>query len=382
MKRPFRFFRGEFMTGFYLKTLFRAINVAVEGILSEVVYHAKVQWKLEHEVEGGEHPMRDADILGIGTVAGLFPLRTVTRTTLGSIDFTSSHVVDRAERSERGLMDMDWESFRYVRGELDDYPTDISTAASPARRMGHRDEEAVLAGYVREGTPLYAEDGEVIWGNLLDEPPDGEAYVPFYGEKYLVFREYFTKKVTLPIDVYKLLLECCQRIRFNGATLGEFFTVTALMGEGYMHDIEIVPDESHRWYNVFYDLDEGVLVLNRERRYLTWIDICRYKFKLFRLVNRESGGGQKERPTARKVLQLTFDVAGDDHATVYAVRHNLGSRDVHHEFYDAATGGTVPVEFTRISVNDARLRVGKPLGGGNTYRLIVRAETDVEVENV
>jgi hypothetical protein len=286
MKQPFRFFRGEFTQGFYLKHLLLCLNDWVRGVLDELVYQAKVQWKLEDEVSADELPMREEDILGIGKIAGLFPLRAVTNTTIGSIYFTPSYMVEGRQRSERGLMHMENESFEFVRTEHDEYPTDIANVASSLRRMSVTEDGAVPLGYVPASLPLFTIDGDIIWENVLPEPPANEAYVPFYGEKYLVHREYFSKMLPLPIDVFKPLLECCQRIRFNGATLEEFFTITRILGQGYIYDLEIIQDVSHRWYNVWYDLNEYVTILNRERRYLAWISICAYKFKLFKLINR------------------------------------------------------------------------------------------------
>jgi hypothetical protein len=286
MKQPFRFFRGEFMQSFYLKNLCYCLNVFVRGILDEIVYHVKVQWKTEEEVSADEIAMRDEDIVGIGEIAGLFPVRAVTRTTLGSTYFTPSFIVNGKQRSERGLMHMENESFEFVRTEHDEYPNDIANEASPDKRMGYKDSAATPYGYVPASKPLYDREGEVIWENILPEPPEDEAWVPFYGEKYLVHEEFFSKMLPLPIEVYKPLLECCQRIRFNGATLQEFFNVTEILGQGYIHDLEITPDPSMRWYNVYYALDEYVTILNRERRYLAWLEVCAYKFKLFKLINR------------------------------------------------------------------------------------------------
>jgi hypothetical protein len=286
MKHPFRFFRGEFAQSIYIKNIFICLNVFIKDVIDEIVYHAVVQWKLEDEVNANEMAMRDKDIVGIGTIAGLFPVRAVSRTTLGSTYFTPGYVVSGKQRSERGLMNMENESFEFVRTELDDYPNDIANEASPDKRMGYKDSAAAPAGYVPASKPLYDKEGDVIWENVLPSPPTDEAYVPFYGEKYLVHQEFFSKMLPLPVEVYKPLLECCQRIRFNGPTIQEFFNITEIMGQGYIHNVEILLAASNRWYNVYYDLDEYVTIINRERRYLGWLNVCAYKFKLFKLINR------------------------------------------------------------------------------------------------
>jgi hypothetical protein len=285
------------MKGVYLKSLFLCLNDFIGGVIDELVYHAVMKWKLEDEVSAGEMPMREKDVIGIGKIAGLFPVMGVFRTMLGSIAFTPSYIVNGKQRSERGLVDMDYESFDFVRTKLDDYPDDIVEDASPKKRIGYKDSAAVILGYVPASKPLYDSTGNVLWENVLPNPPTGEAYAPFYGEKYLTHEESFLKELPLPFETYKPLLECCQRIRFNGPTLREFFDVTGILGQGYIHSLEIALDESRRWYNVYYSLDEYVTILNRERRYFAWLNVCKYKFKLFKLIDRDSlqviaeGGG-------------------------------------------------------------------------------------------
>jgi hypothetical protein len=170
MKQPFRFFRGEF-NGKYLRSLVVCPNYNVQDALDELVYQALVQWKGEDEVTDSEMPIRDEDIVNIGKIAGLFQPRTVNKVSLGSTYFTQSHVVHGKERSERGLLDMDNESYRFVREEKDDYPDDIVHEASERLRTGFVPYGTLPVGYVRYDTPIYDAAGNVLWENILPEPP-------------------------------------------------------------------------------------------------------------------------------------------------------------------------------------------------------------------
>jgi hypothetical protein len=282
MKQPFRYFRGEF-NGKYLYDLVRCPNFNMRDVVDELVYQALFQWKLEDEVAANEMPIRDEDIINIGKIAGLFQPRTFNKVSLGSTYFTQSHVVNGAQRSERGLIDMDNESFRFVREEHDDYPDDITAEASERLRTGFIPSGTEPVGYVLYGTPLYDKEGNIIWENVLPDPPmDGSVYVPFYGEKFLTHEEFFDKETPLTVDIFKLLLECVQRIRYNGPTIKSLFDVTRILGEGYIYDLKI--EAQSRYYLCYYRLDEDTTVLNRERRFGAWQNICGQKFKLFEFL--------------------------------------------------------------------------------------------------
>jgi hypothetical protein len=279
MKQPFRYFRGEF-NGKYLYDLVRCPNFNVQDVVDELVYQMLFQWKLEDEITASEMAIRDEDIINIGKIAGLFQPRTFNKVSLGSTYFTQSHVVNGQQRSERGFVDMENESFRFVREEQDDYPDDIVNEASEQLRMGLIPPGAEPVGYVLAGTPLYDNEGNILWENVMPDPPmDGSAYIPFYGEKFLVHEEFFSRETPLTVDIFKLLLECVQRIRYNGPTIKSLFEITKILGEGYIYDLQI--SSQARYYLCYYRLDEDTTVLNRERRFGAWQNICKQKFKLF-----------------------------------------------------------------------------------------------------
>jgi hypothetical protein len=282
VKRPFRYFRGEF-NGKFLYDLVTCPNYNAQDIVDELVYQALFQWKLEDEITKDEMAVRDEDIINIGKTAGLFQPRVFSQVSLGSTYFTQSHTVNGKQRSERGLVDMDLESFRFVREDQDEYPDDIANEASGRLRMGYVPPGTPPAGWVKMGTPLYSEDGSIIWENVLkEEPADGSVYVPFYGEKFLVHEEFFSRETPLTVDIFKLLLECVQRIRYSGPSIKSLFEVTRILGEGYIYDLEIVPQA--RYDICYYRLNEDAAVTHRERRFGAWRNICGQKFKLFEFL--------------------------------------------------------------------------------------------------
>ena len=287
MKAPFRFFRSEFMKGVYLKHLVLIPNKVVQNVLDELVYHTLVQFKNGDEVDSGEVQIRDDDILNYGKIAGLFQPRVRTLTTAGSIHFSTSFIVEGQERSERGLMDMDIEKMAYYHVYNDDYPEDIINEANADFRSTFVPEGTQPIGYLPYGVDLYTSEGDVIWSNLLSVPPtDGTPYTNYYGEQYLVFNEYFDKEILLPISVFKLLLECVQRIRYNGPSVVEFLTITRILLDNYVYKIEITPSGSH--YVVEYERNDDIDLDDRKSKYAAWQNICEQKFKHFVLVDREA----------------------------------------------------------------------------------------------
>jgi len=77
-----------------------------------------------------------------------------------------------------------------------------------------------------------------------------------------------------------------------------------------------------------------------------------------------------------KVVEMDFDIVGDDSTSAFAFTHNLDSRNVTHEIYDNATGETIIAQFTRTSGNDVRVDFGVPLEAGTELTLVIRAQVD------
>ena len=286
MKLPFRFFRGELLLGVYLKTLCLFLNRVIRDVLDEIVYETLMVFKLPEEVTENEIAMRDEDIVNIGKLAGLFRSHIYGMTNAGSIILTQSNIANGAERSERGLSNVRLETIKYVHTDADEYLVDIVTEATEEYRMGFVPEGRVPVGYVPYGTDIYTVKGEVIESNLLSSPlTDGSPYSDYYGPKFLAFEEFFEKEILLPIPVYKILLECVQKIRYKRPTIARFLEITEILCENYICDIEIIP--AGKYYSVFYSMDNEIDLPDRTSRFAAWQTVCEYKYKLFVLINRE-----------------------------------------------------------------------------------------------
>jgi len=285
MKQPFRYFRGEF-NGAYLYPLVTCPNYVVSDILDEFVYQVLHQWKLADEVASGEIPIRDKDIFSVAQIGGLCQLYAYGMSSYGSVYFTQSHKVSEQERSDRGLFDMDTNQFDFVRTQYDSYSDDIVNEASSTRRISFVPEGRVPLGYLPEGSDLYTDEGEIMWDNLLSEPPEDDTpYTPFYGEEFLTHENFFKQRMFLTVEIFKLLFECLQRIRYNGPSIASFLEVTRILCDVYIYDIEII--SSGRFSIVHYSTDSSFDLENKDMRTFAWQKLCAQKFKLFTLAHRE-----------------------------------------------------------------------------------------------
>lgn len=279
MKLLFRFFRGEF-NGIFARAFLLSRNNAVQDMLDELVYHATVVWKLPGDESAGESPIREEDIVNLAKFAGIpRPLQYVENT-VGSLRFTSSNVVGGKQRSERGLFNTVKEGFDFVRTANDSYSTDIATEASGTKRMSMVPEGTAPVGYVPHGVSIFEEDGTLIPGNILSEPPtDGTPYTPYYGEKYLFTEETFITDTEMRIDMFMAYYECIMRIRRSGASVVELLYLTELFGEGYIKDLEI---EQVSWYYILhYSLSDDIVLANKSGRLAAWRTIMSKRFKDF-----------------------------------------------------------------------------------------------------
>ena len=77
-----------------------------------------------------------------------------------------------------------------------------------------------------------------------------------------------------------------------------------------------------------------------------------------------------------RVVEMTFAIEGDDTTAEYNFSHNWDTMNVTHEIFEDATGDTVMAGFRRINANTVQVRFGGPLGVGEDYTLVIRAEVE------
>ena len=272
VKQFFRFFREEF-NGFFLYHLVTFANLAINDILEELIYQRFFQWLLPGETN---FPIREDDIINLGFFAGMSRPLLFGQTTAGSIYLTGSNVINGVQLSHRGLFNMETERFVFV----ENTQNDIVHHASPSMRMSLVPTGQEVLGYVRYDTPLFREDGSVDHSVILSTPPSGGIpYSEWYGETFLTLERYYNQTSILPIELFKRLLECVQWIRYNKPNIVSFLEITEILGQGYITNIEIVPNG--RYYIVFYSLDPGVVSSYWMQRLLVWEYVVAQKFKLF-----------------------------------------------------------------------------------------------------
>jgi hypothetical protein len=282
MKLPFRFHRGE-LNGFFLLRLATFLNFAISDIIDELVYWAKCQFKLESEISSDfELPMRSDDIIGIGKIAGIFPLFFASGAWPGMVFFTESYIVSGKNRSERGLYNWSGEHFVFVRTVNDDYPDDIATEASAENRMTLVPTGTVVLGYVRSDEELYDYNGNIIWANVHATKPVDVAWDPFYGEAFSTMSSDANVIAKITLELTKLTIEAMQSIRYNGATIAAALELTQVLCADYIYDISIVYSANH--YLMTYRLNTAVSINNRISRYTMWQYIMKLKFKLFEIT--------------------------------------------------------------------------------------------------
>jgi hypothetical protein len=286
MKKIFRFFRGE-LNGFFLYRLVTFLNHYLLDVFDELIYQTLFQWKTEEEINAGELAVREEDIYSIAKVAGLFDLRVYGETTLQSIDFVPSNIVNGVQRSERALRDMVFEFFVFIRTEHDDYSDDIVNEASERRRMTLVPSGTTPVGYAYYGESIYTNEGDIIWAKVHPAPPeDGRPYSEFYGAKFLVFRELFASDLDISTDVFKLLLESLMRVRYSGLSVISLLEITEYIGEGFIYDLQLIL-QAGRYLLCTYKVNMSAFVTYKTARLAIWRHICALKFKLVVLMQVE-----------------------------------------------------------------------------------------------
>jgi len=273
MKRPYRYFRSE-LNGFYLRALTVMANIAVEDIIDEFIYHATVSYDSD--------AFREADIYNIGAIAGYSNLHIYGLYNTGSIMFSKSHIVNGAERSERGLYDMYLEQMAYQRTTRENYSGDIANIATERHRMGLIPDGMQPVGYVLSDTPVYDAEGNIITENILSEPPtDGTPYTPLYSNKFLTLENLLYRDNFLSVSLFKSLFESLQYLRHNALSISKFLEVARTLCDKYVCDVDIKC--MGRYFLVRYRLDTNIDLPNRTIRYNAWLYICDKVFKLFKL---------------------------------------------------------------------------------------------------
>lgn len=219
-KAFFRFLRGE-LNGYYVTRLNNCLNIFTENVKSALIIFKKMQFNIAS---------MDIDtIYNIGTFAGVHLLRLSSGEAYGAMRMTEGYIEDGNERSERGLLKRDTETFEFVHTEQDDYTDDINTLATSDRRSSLIGNEA-LRGYISsDNNDVLDENGNVKPEAILTTPPQGVAYSEFYGNQFLFLSEQTNAVSNINPVLFLELYKVMQYIRYNGVNIKSFAQMVSIL---------------------------------------------------------------------------------------------------------------------------------------------------------
>ena len=276
MKRVFRFLDGT-LNGFYLKNIHHCLHEFAQSFVSLFAYHASFVLKMDEDVLEGETSIEEKDIKNLGVFAGVFPPYISSESNKGSILFTPSFIVNGKEYSERALRDRIYEVFRFYRTNQGVYTDDIVTLSSPQLQASFVPSGTPILGYIPDDVSMFTSDGQIIHENILDEPPEGKAWYPYYGDNFLFLAETFLIEAYIAKDTFMDLFFSYQRIRYNGASFKEFVFLTNLIMGDYIKDVYVETFPNRVIF--FYSFNELAPLQNKVRRAFIWKYIIETKFK-------------------------------------------------------------------------------------------------------
>lgn len=252
----FRFLRGE-LNGYYLDNINATFNRAGRRIQTFLSDFRRMTFKRDDEVTGHELPISNEALEGLSVFAGVFAPYVYQDALISSVRFTSSHIVDGKERSERGLYKQGSDIFEFVRTEQDDYPTDINTEASEARKSTFVEDGRTPVGYFPEGERIFNEDGTLDLTKLLPAPRAGHADAPYWGDKFLYFAEEYPVRAVTSNRVLVSLVRAMQWVRYNGVSVKSLVEFTSILCPDFLFITNIDWDGHYAYGVVSYGIDEN-----------------------------------------------------------------------------------------------------------------------------
>lgn len=252
----FRFLRGE-LNGYYLDNINATFNRAGRRIQTFLSDFRRMTFKRDDEVTGHELPISNEALEGLSLFAGVFAPYVYQDALKSSIHFTASHIVDGKERSERGLYREGSDTFEFVRTEQDDYPTDINTEASEAKKSTFVEEGRTPVGYFPEGERIFKEDGSLDMTKLMPSSRAGHADAPYWGEKFMYFAEEYPVRAVTSNRVLVSLVRAMQWVRYNGVSVKSLVEFTSILCPDFLFITNIDWDGHYAYGVVSYGIDEN-----------------------------------------------------------------------------------------------------------------------------
>lgn len=270
-KALFRFLRGE-LNGYYLTNIHNSLNVYSEDIKKFFIDFQNQQLELGK--------ISEETLYNLGKFASVFLPRRPVSESRTSLYMTDSHEVDGVEYSERGLFNIDSESFEFVHTSPSITYPDINTLATEDKRSSLVGDEQVR-GYISENeTDVLDDEGKVRPDKVLDEPPSEGAYSEFYGNQFLFLSEGDTVYEKIAPSLFIELFKALQWIRYNGASIASLARIIGILcPEGLVTVDSIEVGGDGKFVYVYYNYDNSSPVTNKEARLALLQYIINIKFK-------------------------------------------------------------------------------------------------------
>lgn len=270
-KALFRFLRGE-LNGYYLTNIHNPLNVYSEDIKKFFIDFQNQQLELGK--------ISEDTLYNLGKFASVFLPRRPVSESRTSLYMTDSHEVDGVEYSERGLFNIDSESFEFVHTSPSITSPDINTLATEDKRSSLVGDEQTVGYISASEVDVLDDEGKVRPDKVLDNPPSTGAYSEFYGNQFLFLSEgdivYEKVAPSLFIELFKAL----QWIRYNGASIASLARIIGILcPEGLVTVDSIEVGGDGKFVYVYYNYDNSSPVTNKEARLALLQYIINIKFK-------------------------------------------------------------------------------------------------------
>lgn len=228
-KKFFRFLRGE-LNGFYITAINSAVNLLTDSIKEFLYGFGKMQFESD-----GENLLIPYEYLrGIAVFTGAFAFYVSAESLRSSVKFTTSHIVNGVEYSERGFYFFEDEMFHFKRTDPIEFDTDINTEAIATERSSLVEEGREPLGYFPEGERIFLDNGELDLSKLMPAPRPNHADSPFYGEDFLYLAENVPINAVISKDIVFETVKAMQWVRYNGMNIKSLVQIAKLICPNYL----------------------------------------------------------------------------------------------------------------------------------------------------
>lgn len=283
-KALFRFLRGE-INGFYLTNMYDTLNRYTDGVKKFFHDFNRMQFDID--------TMDEDTIYNLGKFSGVFfPRLEAGEGGYGSFKLTNSSIVNGKERSERGLMDRETETFTFENHVIeDDYATDINTESTNDLKSSLAGADDEVKGYIYStDMDVVTERGDINESKVhpvTDPIPEGVAYSEYRGNNFLYLLDASIKFTELiDLSLFFPLFKVMQYIRYNGQNLDSLCKIVSILcPNGFFKIDSITKNGSLISFDVRYRLDSEAEIDLKDQRLATLLYVVGLKFPQYTFID-------------------------------------------------------------------------------------------------